>query len=40
MKYTVEIGLGTVIYGQYFIKIGLNVQKLLGGHIPGVQRPG
>jgi hypothetical protein len=31
MKYTVEIGSGTMIYVPSFIKIGSGIQKLTGG---------
>jgi hypothetical protein len=31
MKYAVEIGSGVMIYIPRFVKIGLGIQKLLGG---------
>jgi hypothetical protein len=31
MKYTVEIGLGSIIYISSLIKIGSGIQKLIGG---------
>jgi hypothetical protein len=35
MKYAVEMGSGAMMYIPSFIKIGLGIQKLMGG---GVQR--
>jgi hypothetical protein len=31
MKYTIEMGLGVMIYKPSFIKIGSEIQKLIGG---------
>jgi hypothetical protein len=33
MKYAVEMGSGAMIYIPSFIKIGLGIQKLMGGGI-------
>jgi hypothetical protein len=35
MRYAVEIGSGAMIYISSFIKIGLDIQKLMGGRIHG-----
>jgi hypothetical protein len=32
MKYAVEMGSGVMIYIPSFIKIGLGIQKLIGGY--------
>jgi hypothetical protein len=32
MKYTVVMGLGAMIYIPNFIKIGSDIQKLIGGY--------
>jgi hypothetical protein len=31
MKYTVEVGIGALMYVPIFIKIGSAIQKLIGG---------
>jgi hypothetical protein len=31
MKYAVDMGPGTVMYTQSFVKIGSGIQKLMGG---------